>query len=123
MPIERLLHAASSFLLDLRGLAVLGCRQGRLVGALVPVRLDLVTLRAAAQASVCMEGCCHLPQCVVAPCRADQGDAEGQHRRRVACFGQMLRALRHLACKGDSELSIGDTGYPPKWISVSNSHA
>ena len=55
-------------------------------------------LRAAAQASVCMEGCSHLPQSIVAPCRADEGDAKGQDWRRVACLGEVLCALRHLTC-------------------------
>lgn len=64
----------------------------------MPVGLHPVAFWAAAQAGVCMEGGGNLPQGIVAPCRADQRDAEGQDGLRVAGRRQVLRALSHLAC-------------------------
>ena len=64
----------------------------------MPIGLQPMPVRATAQASVCVEGGCNLPQGVVAPCGADQRDAKGQDRRRVAGGRQVLRALRHLTC-------------------------
>ena len=69
-------------------------------------------LRTAAEASVCMEGCSDLPQSIVAPCRADEGDAKGQDWRRVACLGEVLCTLRHLTCNTDLARDVKTQAVP-----------
>ena len=75
----------------------------------MPVWLYSMSFGPAAEAGICMVRCCNLPQSIIAPCRPDQGDPKRQDRRRVARFGQMLRALRHLTCNTCRKLDAQST--------------